>query len=247
MTGKNGTVRDGVDDRLGQADESWQRWARISNTWAFDILVRVVYIAWFLFVLSSLWTNLNGDIAAYGLNPGIPLFTSILSRLAVILFLATLVALVAVRRKPVRKSRGFQPRLVAFLGTFILMSFPLFPAREMALPGLMISTALVLVGNGLSIYTAFALGRSVSIMPEARRLVTSGAYRFVRHPLYVAEEIAIVGTFLLYASPGALVLLVVHGVLQLRRMGYEEKVLTQTFPEYGDYARQTARVIPGLY
>jgi len=36
-------------------------------------------------------------------------------------------------------------------------------------------------------------------MPEARKLVTRGAYRFVRHPLYVAEEVAIIGTFLLYA------------------------------------------------
>lgn len=34
------------------------------------------------------------------------------------------------------------------------------------------------------------LRRSFSIMPEARELATSGSYRLVRHPPYLAEEIA---------------------------------------------------------
>jgi len=33
------------------------------------------------------------------------------------------------------------------------------------------------------------------MMAEARRLVTSGPYRLVRHPLYLAEELAVVGIF----------------------------------------------------
>jgi protein-S-isoprenylcysteine O-methyltransferase Ste14 len=30
-------------------------------------------------------------------------------------------------------------------------------------------------------------------------------------------------------------------------MRYEEQVLRQTFPEYGDYAKRVARLLPGFY
>jgi len=171
----------------------------------------------------------------------------VLARVAVLVFIGSLIAFVIIRRRPVRKSRGLRPRLVAFLGTFILMSLPLFPANGMSLAGLVAASTLVLVGNGLSISVVFGLGRSVSIMPEARRLITNGPYAIVRHPLYLAEEIAIVGSYLIYASPWTTALLILHGYLQILRMGYAEEVLGQTFPEYTDYARRTARLIPGVY
>jgi protein-S-isoprenylcysteine O-methyltransferase Ste14 len=41
--------------------------------------------------------------------------------------------------------------------------------------------------------------------------------------------------------------LLVHVGCQLQRMKNEERVLSGAFPEYDDYARRTARVIPGLY
>ena len=43
-----------------------------------------------------------------------------------------------------------------------------------------------------------------------------------------------------------LVMLVIVGV-QLPRMHFEEKVLTQAFPSYREYAGRTARLVPGLY
>jgi len=91
------------------------------------------------------------------------------------------------------------------------------------------------------------LGRSFSIMAESRQLVTTGPYQFVRHPLYLTEEIALVGVFLQYASPWTVLLLLVQIAFQLRRMYNEELVLTAHFPEYAAYQRTTARLIPGVY
>jgi len=46
------------------------------------------------------------------------------------------------------------------------------------------------------VYAVLHLGKSFSIMPQARRLVIGGPYRFVRHPLYFAEELAVIGVLI---------------------------------------------------
>ena len=91
------------------------------------------------------------------------------------------------------------------------------------------------------------LGRAFSIMPEARRLVTHGPYRLIRHPLYLCEEIAVIGIFIQVVSPLAAALLILHAGFQFQRMLNEEKVLSATFPDYEDYARQTPRLIPARW
>jgi protein-S-isoprenylcysteine O-methyltransferase Ste14 len=83
-------------------------------------------------------------------------------------------------------------------------------------------------------------------MAEARRLVTKGPYAIVRHPLYICEEIAILGVLIPVISPLAVLIVLVHALLQLRRMLNEEKVLRATFSEYEDYAARTPRLIPRL-
>jgi protein-S-isoprenylcysteine O-methyltransferase Ste14 len=84
-------------------------------------------------------------------------------------------------------------------------------------------------------------------MAETRQLVTSGPYRFVRHPLYAAEELAMLGLFMQFASIWTALLLVVQIGFQLRRMHNEEAVLSASFSEYDAYRRNTARLIPGIY
>ena len=98
-----------------------------------------------------------------------------------------------------------------------------------------------------SIYSIFCLGRSVSIMAEARRLVTHGPYARIRHPLYLGEEIVLLGITLEFISPWAVALLICQWAFQMRRMSYEELVLKGAFPEYETYMARTARLIPGFY
>ena len=74
--------------------------------------------------------------------------------------------------------------------------------------------------------------------------MTRGPYAIVRHPLYVTEEIAMIGMVLLCLSPAAIVIAGVQWLFQLRRMTHEERVLSEVFPEYSDYAASTARIIP---
>jgi protein-S-isoprenylcysteine O-methyltransferase Ste14 len=85
------------------------------------------------------------------------------------------------------------------------------------------------------------------MLPEARRLVTSGPYSIIRHPLYVAEGVALFGLTLQYNSVWAWALFSLQCMFQFARMLNEEVVLSRAFPEYKDYAARTARLVPGLY
>ncbi len=84
-------------------------------------------------------------------------------------------------------------------------------------------------------------------MAESRRLVTDGPYAIIRHPLYLAELIAILGAFIQFASPWAALIVLVQVGFQVQRMRNEESVLSLTFPDYAAYKERTARLIPGLW
>jgi protein-S-isoprenylcysteine O-methyltransferase Ste14 len=121
------------------------------------------------------------------------------------------------------------------------------PARELSVPLHVASTLLIVGGIVFALYAVLELGRSLSMLPEARRLVTNGPYSVIRHPLYLGEAVALVGVTLQYLSPWALALLALQCIFQLERMKNEELVLSGAFPDYRDYAARTARLVPGLY
>jgi protein-S-isoprenylcysteine O-methyltransferase Ste14 len=96
------------------------------------------------------------------------------------------------------------------------------------------------------------LGRFWSVTLEIRqthRLVTTGVYRRVRHPMYAA--------FFLWAVAQALLLpnwiagpagLAGFGILFGLRVGREELMMEATFGDaYRAYAARTWRVVPGLF
>lgn len=166
---------------------------------------------------------------------------------ATALFVALVAATILTRLPPVRKSEGIAPRITALVGTNLVIALGMLPRPELPLIVLAISFVLVTVGALMSFAVLRWLGQAFSIMPEARRLVTHGPYRLIRHPLYLCEEIAVIGIFIQVVSPLAAVLLILHAGFQFQRMLNEERVLSATFPDYEDYARQTPRLIPARW
>jgi protein-S-isoprenylcysteine O-methyltransferase Ste14 len=172
---------------------------------------------------------------------------AVAARVAVIVFLSLIVVVIIVRLRPVAKSAGLVPRIFAVAGTCMPSSMILLPRNPDSLAINIAALLLVAIGFGFAVYGFMHLNRSASIMPEARRLVTSGPYRLVRHPVYLFEEIGIIGLALPYFSIWAVLWLVLHMACQIQRMNNEERVLRGAFPEYDDFARRTKRLIPGLY
>ena len=169
------------------------------------------------------------------------------AHVATMLFLALIAVMTLARRRPLRKSEGWLPRFAALAGLLLLYCLLLFPraAPDAAWDGA--ALAFLVAGHVLCAVTLLQLGRSFSVMPEARKLVTAGLYSRVRHPLYMAEAVAALGVFLQYRSLGAALLVAAQFAVQLWRMGEEEKVLQTQFPEYAAYRARTACLIPGVY
>ena len=222
--------------------------ARLPQSRAYDLVMRLPLLGYAM-VFATLQM---GGLARYTREADPALSHAVYAigiamRLSTIAFLLLLAAAVILRARPAGKARGIEPRISAFIGAFLVYAIPLLPRRELSVTAEMVSTLLVLVGSAGAIFALLQLGNSFSMMAEARRLVTSGVYRIVRHPLYLAEELAVVGIFMQFASPWTTLLLVAQIAFQLRRMHNEEIVLTQTFPEYAAYRQTTSRLIPGIY
>ena len=174
-------------------------------------------------------------------------FVQLLTVIVNVAFGGMLVSLLMFRMPPVRTIRGIGPRVLAFPGTFAALGFRKLDPSQLTLTIQIIAVLLVFIGTTLTLYALIYLGRSFSIVPEARELVTGGPYKFVRHPVYVFEEIAIFGTALQYHAPASTLLLMIHVALQFTRLTFEEQVLRENFPEYESYAAKTARLLPGVY
>lgn len=161
-------------------------------------------------------------------------------------FLATILFYTITRLPPRNSAAGIVPRLVAVTGTFIMCVLIIMPAEPIGAPLRLLSTCMVVVGTVMSIWCLHQLGRSFSIMATARELRTEGTYSIVRHPLYSAEVLLIVGVVIGHGTVFAYVVGLIWLALQIRRAQYEEIVLRHTFPEYEEYAQRVPMLIPGL-
>jgi protein-S-isoprenylcysteine O-methyltransferase Ste14 len=83
--------------------------------------------------------------------------------------------------------------------------------------------------------------------PTAGGLVTTGPYRFIRHPIYTAVCLFGWAGVVSHWSALAAGLGVVMTVGALARMLCEERLVVERYPEYREYARTTKRVVPFVY
>jgi protein-S-isoprenylcysteine O-methyltransferase Ste14 len=113
-----------------------------------------------------------------------------------------------------------------------------------------VGAALALGGAGLAVWAVRALGRSLTpypAPPARATLVDGGPYGWVRHPIYAAG-LALLGGYSLVASPCALVLTVVLGIVWALKASVEERFLRARFGGYEGYAERVRhRLVPGLY
>jgi protein-S-isoprenylcysteine O-methyltransferase Ste14 len=200
----------------------------------------VLYLVWIASFFSSLISEVHRLSDAFTAVTAL----SIVYEIATILFLSLVVSLFVFRRLPENHAKGVLPRLAAMIGANIQLLFLAVPQVDNSPAVLAASTAVTVAGLAGSIYFASVLGGSFSVLPQARGLVTHGPYRFVRHPLYVAEQIAVFGVMWQYQQPWAFLIFAASVSAQFARMHYEEKVLAETYPAYRAYMARTGRIIP---
>ena len=80
------------------------------------------------------------------------------------------------------------------------------------------------------------------------RVISSGPYAFVRHPMYSGIMLFFVGVPLLLGSWWGVAIAPVFAILFAIRARIEERALVEGLPDYADYAaRVRYRLVPGLW
>ena len=154
-------------------------------------------------------------------------------------FTSVLMLTLSLFSKPIKSDQRWSMFFVALLASnlFALLHFM---GVELVSPNLnvpislagQIATLALIPFYVLSLVT---LGRQLTVMPEARKLITRGPYSVSRHPLYVTYIawhvlLVLVAQTLVVAALSALMIV----LLVIRARG-EEAVLASAFPEYAQY------------
>lgn len=157
----------------------------------------------------------------------------------------------AVQRSPVATAT----MIAFFLGIYELIHWRIgvvtipWPALRTAL--LLAGQLLVVAGCLLNLAGRFSLGANwadQATLYAGQRLVTTGAYALVRHPLYASLTWMFFGAALAYANAAALgATLLVFLPAMYWRAGLEERLLAQAFPEYAAYRRRVGMLFLRLW
>jgi protein-S-isoprenylcysteine O-methyltransferase Ste14 len=108
--------------------------------------------------------------------------------------------------------------------------------------GIGLAVALVAVGTLRTSYS------STLIIREDHRLVRTGIYRLVRHPVYSGTILALLGLPLCLSSLFGTALMVVVIPLFLNRIRIEERLLIEEFgAQYEEYMEATEKLVPLIY
>jgi protein-S-isoprenylcysteine O-methyltransferase Ste14 len=150
-------------------------------------------------------------------------------------------------KQGLRTSRARAPGLVIIVGFVLLRAFSSSTLAVHSPVVKALGVVLLVSGLGLAVWARIYLGRNWG-MPMTEKaepeLVTSGPYRYVRHPIYSGLLLAFLGTALatnLYWLIG----LAVIGTYFVYSATVEERILTSSFPkDYPSYRARTKMLIP---
>jgi protein-S-isoprenylcysteine O-methyltransferase Ste14 len=113
-----------------------------------------------------------------------------------------------------------------------------------------LGVVLLATGLGFTVWARRHLGRNWSasvVVKEGHVLVRTGPYRYVRHPIYSGILLAFLGMVVTIGEWRGLVALLLAGVSFVVKSRAEERQMLETFPEYTEYARGTAAIVPLVY
>ncbi len=151
--------------------------------------------------------------------------------------------------RPTKQEQFTAWTLVAIQAVLIVavVIIPRDPAWDETIVVTVAAQALIIGALLLGVWGAVHLGRGLTPSPlpnGAIELVTNGAYRWMRHPIYAAVMTGVAGIALRTRTVVVISLAVVLIVFLNLKARWEETRLERTFPGYAAYMTRTARFLP---
>jgi protein-S-isoprenylcysteine O-methyltransferase Ste14 len=114
-----------------------------------------------------------------------------------------------------------------------------FAAFILTLSGIIIcATALIQLGENLT---------PVPTPRKSGKLVETGIYKFIRHPIYTGLVLIVTGIAIYNLSYQRLIITGIIFFFFLYKLKYEESLLKEKYPDYANYIKRTGRMFPKLW
>jgi protein-S-isoprenylcysteine O-methyltransferase Ste14 len=169
----------------------------------------------------------------------------------------------AVSARNVKPTRWREPlrsqalhRVPLLLGVFLLAVPQWLPRalRQRFLPAgtvfPVLGAVVVAAGLGFSVWARRHLGRNWSaevVVKEDHSLIRTGPYRHLRHPIYSGILLAFLGMAVTIGEWRGLLAAACVLVAFMRKSWVEEQRMREIFPEYEQYRRESAALIPFVF
>ena len=201
----------------------------LMNPWA-DKIIAIIAILPFIGPIIVLFQDIGFNIPA----------------ISYIIQATILVATMVVRRTPVRITSNPLFWLLAFVASywgFLIMAVENHGGR---LAPSWLTDTLAIAGIVMMLWARLSLGRNIGFVPAQREIVTRGAYKYMRHPIYTAAFLSIIGAALDNYTVRNVTLFALAIVWFLIKSLVEENFLRKD-PAYAAYmGRVRWRWLPGL-
>jgi len=195
-----------------------------------DLFSKMVIVTLF----ASMAVRLAKDAAATGHVTGMLLLASE----------ALVVALTLVRRTAATVDRSWKARLLTGFSTF---GPPLISPSSFAFAPETLTIAVSAFGLIIVVLGKLSIGRSFGLAPANRGIVSTGLYRFVRHPIYLGYLITHAGFVLANSMGWNLIILGAADIALMMRAVCEEKTLAKD-DAYRSYMQRVHwRVLPRIF
>ena len=169
---------------------------------------------------------------------GLPLIAAVLNTLI-------LVVTILIRRPPKRITPNPWYWLLAFVASYWLVFIIFFLQRGRPVAANWITDSFAALGLAIVLWARLSLGRNIGFVPAQRELVDTGAYAFMRHPVYTGVLVAQTAFVLRAYSPLNLLLLAMGVLWFIPIKSLVEEDFLRTDPRYAAYMQRVrARWIP---
>jgi protein-S-isoprenylcysteine O-methyltransferase Ste14 len=160
--------------------------------------------------------------------------------------LLVIILLMVLRTAPVRVTPNPWFWLLAFVTTYATLGFTAYASQGVSLISPIVGNGLAVLSMIILLYALLSLGRNIGFIPAQRKVVTKGAYGFVRHPIYTGTFVSLLAFVLRSYSVLNLTMAIILIALLMIRGVVEERFLRED-PGYAAYLQEVRwRWFPGI-